>query len=112
MLADATWPDFDYPSAELAELAKNYRAMTEAAVIRYLDEHPEITKIFWRTGGRPFVMQALQRYDSKFVGNYTYLNNFDIMSKGAGLSVRRLAFDRGEDDRAHGVYRSSRGDGP
>jgi hypothetical protein len=81
VLADATWPDFDYPSAELAELAKNYRAMTEAAVIRYLDEHPEITKIFWRTGGRPFVMQALQRYDSKFVGNYTYLNNFDIMSK-------------------------------
>ncbi|MBT8098722.1 MAG: hypothetical protein KJO82_03175, partial [Gammaproteobacteria bacterium] len=39
------------------------------------------TKIFWRTGGRPFVMQALQRFDNKFVGNYTYLNNFDIMSK-------------------------------
>ncbi|MDH5513272.1 MAG: hypothetical protein OEY27_08700, partial [Gammaproteobacteria bacterium] len=81
VLADATWPEFEYPDAQLEHLAKNYRPMVEAAVIQYLDDHPEITKIFWRTGGRPFVMQALKRYDSKFVGNYTYLNNFDIMSK-------------------------------
>lgn len=81
VLADATWPEFKYPNAKLENLAKSYRSMVEAAVIEYLDEHPEVTKIFWRTGGRPFVMQALKYYDSKFVGNYTYLDNFDIMSK-------------------------------
>ncbi|MDX1498496.1 MAG: hypothetical protein R3176_01280 [Woeseiaceae bacterium] len=81
VLANATWPRFEYPEERLAELARNYRSMVEAAVRDYLDKHPEVTKIFWRTGGRPFVMQALQRFDDKFVGNYTYLNNFDIMSK-------------------------------
>jgi hypothetical protein len=81
VLAKATWPDYKYPNERLEKLAKNYGAMVEAAVIKYLDDHPEINKIFWRQGGRPFVMQALKRYDSKFVGNYTYLNNFDIMSK-------------------------------
>ena len=81
VLADATWPQFEYPNERLARLAKNYKAIVEAAVIKYLDEHPEISKIFWRTGGRPFVMQALKNYDHKFFGNYTYLNNFDIMSK-------------------------------
>lgn len=81
LLADATWPSYEYPTPALEKLAKNYKSMVEAAVIEYLDEHPEVTKIYWRTGGRPFVMQALKRYDNKFVGNYTYLNNFDIMSK-------------------------------
>lgn len=81
VLANATWPEFEYPTSELEHLAKNYRSLVEAAVIAYLDDHPEVTAIFWRTGGRPFVMQALKHHAGKFVGNYTYLNNFDIMSK-------------------------------
>jgi len=81
VLADATWPEFKYPTAEMEHLAKNYGRMVEAAVIKYLDEHPEVNKVFWRTGGRPFVMQALKHHGTKLMGNYTYLNNFDIMSK-------------------------------
>jgi len=81
VLADATWPKFKYPDERIEQLAKGYNKIVEAAVIKYLDEHPEINKVFWRTGGRPFVMQALKHHATKLVGNYTYLNNFDIMSK-------------------------------
>jgi hypothetical protein len=37
--------------------------------------------VFWGIGGRPYVMQDLKHHARKFVGNYTYLNIFDIMSK-------------------------------
>ncbi len=80
-LADATWPQFEYPNDRLANLAKNYPSLVNAAVVQYLDDHPEVNKIFWRTGGRPFAMHALKHHATKMVGNYTYLNNFDIMSK-------------------------------
>ncbi len=80
-LADATWPQFKYPTEEIAQLAKNYPSLVNAAVVKYLDEHPEVNKVFWRTGGRPFAMHALKHHATKMVGNYTYLNNFDIMSK-------------------------------
>jgi len=80
-LADATWPEFNYPSEQLAELSKNYPKLVDAAVVKYLDDHPEVNKIFWRTGGRPFAMHALKHQARKMIGNYTYLNNFDIMSK-------------------------------
>ncbi len=80
-LADATWPQFEYPNERLENLAKNYQSLVNAAVVKYLDEHPEVNKVFWRTGGRPFAMHALKHHATKMVGNYTYLNNFDIMSK-------------------------------
>jgi len=81
VLAQATWPEFAYPNERLEQLAKNFNELKTAAVIKYLDEHPEVNKIFWGTGGRPYVIQSLKHQGSKFVGNYTYLNSFDIMSK-------------------------------
>ncbi|MGK0297990.1 MAG: hypothetical protein ACI9XC_001608 [Gammaproteobacteria bacterium] len=81
VLADATWPNYDYPNDRLAKLSVNYDVLRKAAVIKYLDEHPEVNKILWGTGGRPYVIRDLKHHDTKFVGNYTYLNSFDIMSK-------------------------------
>jgi hypothetical protein len=81
VLADATWPDFEYNDEKLAVLARNYEGMVNAAVIKYLDEHPEVNKMFWRTGGRAIARQDLLHHGTKLYGNYTYLNNFDIMSK-------------------------------
>jgi hypothetical protein len=81
VLADATWPDFDYRDGQLQDLAKNYEGMVNSAVIKYLDEHPEVNKMFWRTGGRAIARQDLKHHGTKLYGNYTYLNNFDIMSK-------------------------------
>ena len=81
VLADATWPDYAYPDERIKQLARDYGTMRKAAVLKYLDEHPEVNKVFWGAGGRPFVMQDLKHHARKLVGNYTYLNNFDIMSK-------------------------------
>ncbi len=81
VLADATWPEFDYPNEELREIARNYMQIVSAAVIKYLDEHPEVNKMFWRDSGRAIARQDLQHHGEKLYGNYTYLNNFDIMSK-------------------------------
>jgi hypothetical protein len=81
VLADATWPAFRYPDKRLEELAETYDDLRKAAVVKYLDDHPEVNKIFWGIGGRPYVIRDLKHHDTKFVGNYTYLNNFDIMSK-------------------------------
>ena len=81
VLAGATWPEFEYNDEQLAELARNYEGMVNAAVIKYLDVHPEVNKMFWRTGGRAIARQDLKHHGTKLYGNYTYLNNFDIMSK-------------------------------
>jgi len=81
VLVDATWPEYKYPNEQLEQLAKNYNNLKTEAVIKYLDDHPEVNRIFWGTGGRPYVLRSLRHQASKFVGNYTYLNNFDIMSK-------------------------------
>lgn len=81
VLADATWPKFNYPDPQLAELARNYQSMVNAAVIRYLDEHPEVNIVFWRDSGRAIARQDLEHHGSKLYGNYTYFNNFDIMSQ-------------------------------
>lgn len=81
LLADATWPEFKYSNERLKQLANGYDAMRTAAVIKYLDKHPEVNKVFWGAGGRPYVIRSMKHHGGKFVGNYTYLNNFDIMSK-------------------------------
>jgi hypothetical protein len=81
VLADATWPEFEYPDRQLEELARNYSHIVDTAVIKYLDEHPEVNKMFWRDSGRAIARQDLLHHGTKLYGNYTYLNNFDIMSK-------------------------------
>jgi len=77
----ATWPEIEYPSQELAELDQNVDGAVANAVISYLDEHPEVNKVFFRTGGRTNVKSSLRHQGNKFIGNYTYINHFDLMSK-------------------------------
>ncbi len=81
LLADATWPDFEYNDEQLETIAKNYFTLVSVAVVNYLDQHPEVDKIFWRDSGRAIARQDLFHHGEKLYGNYTYLNNFDIMSK-------------------------------
>jgi hypothetical protein len=77
----ATWPEISYPSEQLAELDKNYGRSVADAVIAYLDKHPEVNKVFFRTGGRTNTRASLKHQGKKFIGNYTYMNHFDLMSK-------------------------------
>jgi hypothetical protein len=78
---NATWPEINYPNAKLAELDKNYNGAVSEAVIKYLDEHEEIDRVFFRTGGRTLVRASLKHQGKKLVGNYTYMNQYDLMSQ-------------------------------
>ncbi|NNE37581.1 MAG: hypothetical protein HKN08_04685, partial [Gammaproteobacteria bacterium] len=77
----ATWPEVNYPNEKTAELDRNYWSAASNAVIAYLDEHPEVDKVFYRTGGRTNTKSSLKHQGTKFIGNYTYVNHYDLMSQ-------------------------------
>jgi hypothetical protein len=77
----AAWPEVDYPNEKLRTLDQNYARSVSDAVIAYLDEHPEVNKVFFRTGGRTNTRAALKHQGKKFIGNYTYMNHYDLMSQ-------------------------------
>jgi len=77
----ATWPEITYPNEKLAELDQNFGLAVSTAVIKYLDENPEINKVFFRTGGRTLARASLKHQGKKLVGNYTYVNHYDLMSQ-------------------------------
>lgn len=77
----ATWPELSWPSARLRELDEKYPDLVTEAVIRYLDRHPEVNRVFWRQGGRPQTARMLRHHGRKFVGNYTYVDLWDILSQ-------------------------------
>jgi len=77
----AAWPEVEYPSEKLADLDQNYRRSVSNAVIAYLDDHPEVNKVYFRTGGRTNTKASLKHQGRKFIGNYTYMNHYDLMSK-------------------------------
>jgi hypothetical protein len=77
----AAWPEVDYPNEKLKQLAESYERSVSDAVVAYLDEHPEVNKVFFRTGGRTNTRSTLKHQGKKFIGNYTYMNHYDLMSK-------------------------------
>lgn len=79
-LHDVMFPDIKYPEPRLKELSKNIEKLVAGAMIKYMDEHAEINKVYWRTGGRTRTRTNLKQHGEKFIGNYTYLNFFDLMS--------------------------------
>jgi hypothetical protein len=80
-LYQATWPEITYPEPRLAQISKDYNTNIADGLVRYLDEHPEVNRVFWRGGGRPNTQRQMRHHGNKFVGNYTYNDYFDIMSK-------------------------------
>jgi len=81
----ATWPEIAYPNEALEKLDKSYDSAVFAAVIEFLDEHPEINHIFFRNGSRTLTKSSLKHHGDKFMGNYTYLNHYDLMSQVPNL---------------------------
>jgi hypothetical protein len=75
-----TFPEITYPEPRLQELSRVKSANEASNLIKYLDEHPQINKVFWGQGGRPRHRLALKHHGEKFISNYTYVNFFDIMS--------------------------------
>ena len=80
-LARVTWPERKFTNERFAQLAKELFEATPNALVAWLDKHPEIDWIVWRSGNRPNSRRMLRHHGEKFLGNYTYLNLYDLMSQ-------------------------------
>ena len=80
-LAKATWPVPKLSSERFEKLAADYFDATPRALNAWLDKHPEIDWIVWRSGNRPNSRKMLAQHGEKFLGNYTYLDLYDLMSQ-------------------------------
>jgi len=94
---------------ELVELGKKFGGREVAkAIIKYLDQHPEVNVVFWRRGGRTNTRRQLEPHGSKFYGNFIFDNRWELMNKAATFpgDVWRLVEERVVEplawiDRAH-----------
>lgn len=80
-LHDATWPALKIDDPKIAELERSFERRVTAALIKYLDEHKEIDWVFWRSGGRSQTRARLKHHGDRYMGNYTYLDYYDLMSQ-------------------------------
>jgi hypothetical protein len=80
-LEKVMFPEIKYPEARLKEISDNIEKNVALKIIEYLDAHREVNKLFWRTGGRTRTRTALKHHGDKFIGNFTYVNFFDLMSE-------------------------------
>jgi hypothetical protein len=80
-LAKATWPAAKSNNEHYAKLAREYFDAGPAALNAWLDKHPEIDWIVWRSGNRPNSRKMLKQHGEKFLGNYTYIDIYDLMSQ-------------------------------
>ncbi|MGK0296931.1 MAG: hypothetical protein ACI9XC_000531 [Gammaproteobacteria bacterium] len=83
--ASATWPDFDFPDDKMATLDKNFNDMVFAAIIKYLDEHPEVNRVYYQKASRTLAKSALKHHGNIYMGNYTYLNHYDLMGQSPNV---------------------------
>jgi len=80
-LARATWPVAKFTNERFVKLAKELFEASPNALVAWLDKHPEIDWIVWRSGNRPNSRKMLRHHGERFLGNYTYLNLYDLMSQ-------------------------------
>jgi hypothetical protein len=80
-LFGATWPEPKIANPKLAEIANNHLELVPKALVAWLDKHPEVDWVMWRSGGRGNTRKALEHHGDKFLGNYTYLGLYDLMSQ-------------------------------
>ena len=62
-------------------MPKTTRPAIPKALIAYLDKHPEIDWIVWRSGGRGNTRRLLEQHSDKYLGSYTYFDLYDLMSQ-------------------------------
>lgn len=84
-LYNVTFPPLKPLDPKLKELAEKLESMVGNALVKYLDAHPEVNKLFWRAGGRTRTRTFLKHHGDKFYGNYVYIDFFDLMSEVPGF---------------------------
>ena len=81
-LYNATWPEAQFPNETAARLAaRDSMQFTGKAIQAYIDKNPDVRWVFWRSGARTDTRKALGKHQDKFLGNYTYLDLYDLMSQ-------------------------------
>lgn len=83
----AAWPEVEHKDPDVRKAAQidwpnvtPDRNITKA-LITYLDNHPEIDRVFWREAGLFLVGAALQHHKDKFVAHNLYNDYLRLMSK-------------------------------
>jgi hypothetical protein len=86
-LYNKIWPTFKYSAAAVQRASTvdwtnvtPPREVTEA-LIKYLDAHPEIDRVFWREAGLFLVGATLRHHKDKFVGHNLYNDYLRLMSR-------------------------------
>jgi hypothetical protein len=77
----ATWPTPKYDNETYARMARDYVKDVPDRLVAWLDKHPEIDWIVWRSGGRTNTRKFVRHHGEKLLGNYTYLDLYDLMSQ-------------------------------
>ncbi len=80
-LFSATWPEITIKDQRLAAIARDYINISSNAVVEWLDKNPQIEWVMWRGANRPNTRKAMKHHGEKFLGNYTYLDLYDLMSQ-------------------------------
>jgi hypothetical protein len=80
-LYDATWPRVRYAEERLAKISKDYEKRVDAGLVKFLDSHRDIAKVYMGLGARNKTRRRLGPHADKFYGSYTYLNHYDITSR-------------------------------
>lgn len=88
------FPEIKYSEA-LAKKVKETPAIAKA-IIKYLDEHPEINVVYFTRGGRQRRARELEHHREKMYGNFIFDNRWEMMSKVPEFpgDVWRLAEER------------------
>jgi len=87
----------DDSSQELIDLGRRFGGKSVAdAIIKYLEQHKEVSAVFWRRGGRTVTRKAIEPHGSKFYGNFIFDNRYELMNKAATFpgDIWRLAEER------------------
>jgi len=93
-----TWPVPKLPDQRFCQArAGLFRLPVRKALVAWLDKHPEIDWISWRSGNRPNSRKMLAHHGERFLGNYTYVDLYDLMSQVAVVPLRCLAAYRDQD---------------
>ena len=77
----ATWTVPKYADERYAKIAKDYNDLIPKKLNEWLDKHPEISWIVWRSGNRPNTRKMLAQHGERFLGNYTYVDLYDLMGQ-------------------------------
>jgi hypothetical protein len=84
-------------SPELVELGRKFGGKSVGeAIVKYLDQHKEVTAVFWRRGGRTVTRKSIEPHGNKYYGNFIFDNRYELMNKAATFpgDIWRLAEER------------------